>query len=206
MPFEELKEQIAILPNQVHEALERKVHVQMEASRLEDEIEKLEEQLKEEQEAESEEDEEENEDGDENIELINLEAELERLKVRLCEAEDRVELEFRRQTPKATDSYVKAAVGNDPEVNRLKLKIVDIKEESRIKKVTLQRERRAAWEARTQARSALRDRDEPNSEELVALKGQHLGALHEAMLAEVEVETLKAKLDSFKLLVQLESL
>ena len=138
--IDELKEQIALLPGQLGDALNRQVRAQLEVNKLQEQVVKVKARLKEQ----SAEEEPEEEVEDENIELIKLESNLERLKVKLGEAEDRAEVEFRRETPKATESHVKAAVGNNAEVNRLKLEIIDVKEESRIKKITLQRERRAA--------------------------------------------------------------
>jgi hypothetical protein len=101
---------------------------------------------------------------------------------------------------------VKAAVGNSTEVNRLKVEIIDAKEEARIKKVTLQRERRAAWDVRIQGRLAARNRVEPQSEELDALQAQLYEALFESMMADAEVEALQAQLDVYKMLVQLEAI
>lgn len=197
----ELKEKIAILPKQLREALDNQVRAQLEANKLQEQVEKLKAQLK----SQDDEEQPEEEGEDENVELIKLESKLERLKVKLNEAEDRAELEFRRETPKATESHVKAAVGNNAEVNRLKVEIIDVKEEARIKKVTLQRERRAAWDARIQGRLAARNKVEPQSEELDALQAQLYEALFESMTADAEVETLQAQLDVYKMLVQLET-
>lgn len=199
---DELKEQIAILPMQLREALNKQVRAQLEVNKLEERVEKLKAQLK----AQDDEEQPEEEGEDENVELIKLESKLERLKVKLNEAEDRAELEFRRETPKATESHVKAAVGNNAEVNRLKVEIIDVKEEARIKKVTLQRERRAAWDARIQGRLAARNKVEPQSEELDALQTQLYEALFESMMADAEVEALQAQLDVYKMLVQLEAI
>jgi hypothetical protein len=116
-----------------------------------------------------------------------------------------IELEFRRETPKVTESHVKAVIGNNDEVNRLKVEIINVKEEARIKKVTLQRERRAVWEARIQGRRA-RNKPELESEELDAIQERLSEALFESMMADAEVEALQAQLDVYKMLVQLEAI
>jgi chromosome segregation ATPase len=200
--LEQLKEQINALPEQLKDALIKQVNARLEVLRLEGQVDKLKSQLEEQHEDEETDDSSE----DDDVGLIKLETKLEKLKVKLCEAEDKVELEFRRENPKTTEGYVKATVGNDKEVNRLKLEIIDIKEEARIKKVTLQRERKAARENRMQALLAARNKIEPESEELNALQDSLDEASSKAMMAEVEVETLKAKLDTYKLLVQLEGI
>lgn len=200
--LDELKTQIELLPQQLRDALERKARANLGVTRLEEEVDKLKAQIK----ADDEEEEPEDEDEDNNVELIKLEAKQERLKVKLGEAEDKAELQFRRETPKATDSYVKAAVGNDSQVNRLRLEIIDVKEEARIKKITIQRERRATWEARVHTRRASMHKAEPESKELNSLQEQLYNALEEMMLADAEVESLRAKLDSYKMLVQLKQM
>jgi chromosome segregation ATPase len=199
MSLEQLKEQIIALPEQLREALMQHVDAQLEVSRLEGQIEKLKAQL-EGQEEEADDDSNE----DEDVGLIKLETKIDKLKVKLDEAEYKAELEFRRENPKTTEGHVKAAVGDNQEVNRLRLEIIDAKEEARIKKVTLQRERRAAWEDRVQARRAARNRIEPESDELNALQESLERASSKAMMAEAEVEALRAKLDTYKLLVMLE--
>jgi hypothetical protein len=199
--IDELKEQIAILPTQLREALNKQIRAQLEVNKFQEQVERLKATLKEQS------DEEEPEESeDENVELIKLESKLDRLKIKLSEAEDRAELDFRRETPKATESHVKAAVGNNTEVNRLRVEIIDAKEEARIKKITLQRERRAAWDARMQGRRTDRIKSELESKELDALQGQLSEALFESMMADAEVETLQAQLDVYKMLVQLEAI
>lgn len=198
---EELKEQIALLPTQLREALNKQVQAQFKVNELQGQVERLKSKLKEQND-----DEEPEEEGeDENIELIKLESNLERLKVKLGEAEDKAELEFRRETPKVTESHVKAAVGNNAEVNRLKVEIINVKEEARIKKAILQRERKAAWEARIQGRRA-RNKPELENEELDAIQERLSEALFESMMADAEVEALQAQLDVYKMLVQLEAI
>jgi hypothetical protein len=154
------------------------------------------------------EDEPEEESEDEDIELIKLESEYDRLKAKLDAAQDKAEIEFRRDNPKATNEHVKAAVGNNTEVGRLRLELIDAKEECKIKKIALQRARRQANEERLIARrdSWRRREPEPESEELVRLEDEKVHALREPAEAEVEVEMLKARLDTFKLLIQLEGL
>ncbi|MDQ1610427.1 MAG: hypothetical protein QOG00_358 [Pyrinomonadaceae bacterium] len=200
--LEQLKGQITVLPDQLRDALIKQVNAQLEVIRIEAQVDKLKSQLEEQRE------DEETDDGgeDDDVGLIKLETKLERLKVKLCEAENRVELEFRGKSLKTTEGRVKAEVGSNQEVNRLKLEIIDVKEEARIKKATLQRERRAAWEEQVQSRHRARNKVEPESEELNALQDRLDGASSKEMMAKVEVETIRAKLETYTLLVQLEGI
>jgi chromosome segregation ATPase len=200
--LEQLKEQISTIPEQLKDALVKQVNAKLEVSRLEAQVDRLKSQLEEQREDEETDDSSE----DDDVGLIKLETKLERLKVKLCEAENRVELEFRRGAEKTTEGRVKAEVGNNPEVNRLKLEIIDVKEEARIKKATLQRERRAAWEEQVQARHRARNKVEPDSEELNALQDRLDRASSKEMMAKVEVEILRTKLETYTLLVQLEGI
>lgn len=202
MSLEQLKEQINALPEQLKDALIKQVNAQLEMSQLEGQIDKLKSHLDEQREDEETDDSSE----DDDVGLIRLETKLERLKLKLYEAENRVELEFRSKTAKTTEGRVKAEVGNNQEVNRLKLEIIDVKEEARIKKATLQRERRAAWEEKIQVRHTARNKVEPDSEELDALQDRLDRASSKVMMAKVEVETLRAKLETYALLVRLEGI
>jgi hypothetical protein len=203
MTIDELKEQIILLPEQLKRALCQEAEAKFKADSLADSIDKLREKLKEQNEENDEKVDEEEE--DDNVELIKLESKHDRLKVKLDEAHGKAELKFRRDNPKATNEHVKAAVGTDSEVSRLRLELIDVKEESRIKKITLQRE---ISDTRMKARreSWLRDQSEPESEELNRLEEEYIQAQREVTKAETEVKTVKAKLDAFKLLVQLEGL
>lgn len=207
MTIDELKEQLTVLPEQLKQALSREAAARFKADRIEDLIDKLKEKLKKQNE-ENDEDEPEEESEDDDIELIKLESEHDRLKAKLDAAQDKAEIDFRRDNPKATNEHVKAAVGNNTEVSRLRLELIDAKEECKIKKITLQRARRQANEARLIARrdSWRRREPEPESEELERLEDEQMQALREAAEAEVEVEVIRAKLDTFKLLIQIESL
>lgn len=207
MTIEELKEQLTVLPEQLKQALSREAAARFKGDRLEDSIEKLKENLKN-QVDENVEGEPEEEIEDDDIELIKHESEYDRLKAKLDAAQDKAEIEFRRDNPKATNEHVKAAVGNNTDVGRLRLELIDAKEECKIKKIALQRARRQANEERLIARrdSWRRREPEPESEELVRLEDEKAQALREAAEAEVEVEVIRAKLDTFKLLIQLEGL
>ena len=207
MTIEELKEQLTVLPVQLKQALSREAAARFKGDRLEDSIEKLKENLKN-QIDENVEGEPDEEIEDDDIELIKHESEYDRLKAKLDAAQDKAEIEFRRDNPKATNEHVKAAVGNNTEVGRLRLELIDAKEECKIKKIALQRARRQAKEERLIARrdSWRRREPEPESEELVELEDEKAQALREAAEAEVEVEVIRAKLDTFKLLIQLEGL
>jgi predicted RNase H-like nuclease (RuvC/YqgF family) len=91
------------------------------------------------------------------------------------------------------------------------LELLSAKEECKIKKLTLQRTRREARDERLEARrrelwQRRQGKPEPESEELDRLEEEHSQALREVIEAKVEVEFLKTKLDTFKLLIQLESI
>jgi hypothetical protein len=209
MTIEELKEQLALLPDQFRQALARETEATFKANRLETSVEKLRERLKSQNKEEDEDEPEEDGEGD-DVELIKLESAQDRLKVKLQGEEYKAEMAFRRDFPKATNEHVKAAVGNTPEVERLRLKLIDAKEECKLKEITLQRARREAANARAEARRELwvrrRDRPEPESKELDKLEEEYAEALRMMMEAKDEVEILRAKLDTFKVLVQLESI
>jgi chromosome segregation ATPase len=195
--IEELKEEIYSLPDKLNRALERKVKAQVEVSRLETEVEKLEVRLKQEKEQSEAQDNDDNE--DEDTELIEMEAELKKLKVQLDEAESRAELDFRRNTPKTTENQVKATVCADENVSRLKLELIEQEVKVKTKKQTLQRERREAWLTR---RPSVRH-VEVDSSELDSLLEELAIAESKLMMANIEVETLQAKLDAFKMLIPL---
>jgi hypothetical protein len=207
MTIEEIKEHLTLLPEQLRQALSREVAARFKADRLEDSIDKLKEKLKTQNE-ENDEGEPEEESEDDDIELIKLESEHDQLKAKLDAAQDKAEIEFMRDNPKATNEHVKAAVGNNTEVGRLRLELIDAKEECKTKKITLQRARRQANEERLIARrgSWRRREPEPESAELERLEIERAQALRDAADADVEVEMIRARLDTFKLLIQLESL
>jgi hypothetical protein len=209
MTVEELKEQLTLLPDQFRQALVRETEARFKADRLEASVEKLREKLKHQDEDDNNEPEDEGSEDD-DTELIKLESAHDRLKVKLQSAEDKAEIAFRRENPKATNEHVKAAVGNNSEVERLRLELIDAKEECKIKKITLQRARREAMNARLEARRESwrrgRGKPEPESEELDRLEEEHAEALREVMETEDDVEVLRAKLDTFKLLIQLENI
>jgi hypothetical protein len=200
MTIDELKEQLNLLPEQLRQALSREAAARFKADDLEDSIDKLKEKLKDQNE-ENDEGEPEEESEDNDIELIKLESEYDRLKAKLDAAQDKAEIEFRRDNPKATN-------GNNTDVSRLRLELIDAKEECKIKKITLQRARRQANEERLIARrgSWRRREPEPESAELERLEIERAQALRDAADADVEVEMIRARLDTFKLLIQLESL
>jgi len=195
--IEELKEEIYSLPDKLNHALERKVKAQVEVSRLETAVEKLEARLK--QEKEQSEDQDNDDNGDEDTELIEMEAELKKLKVQLDEAESRAELDFRHNTPKTTENQVKATVCADENVSRLKLELIEQEVKVKTKKQTLQRERREAWLTRRPPARHV----EVESTELDSLQTELATAESKLMMAGVEVETLQTKLDTFNMLVQL---
>lgn len=195
---EELKEEIYALPEQLNQALARKVEAEIEESRLRTEIKKLEIQLKKEEEL-KEEVGEENDDGNEDAELIEMERELGNLQTELTSTEGRVTLEYREGNKKATDSSARAAVNNNEVVKNLRHKIAEQKSKIKTKR-NAQRGRRTF----TPARPLFRPRDfKPESPELDSLNEQLTTAENESARAEIEVETIKAKLTTYQMLVQL---
>lgn len=195
--IEELKEEIYSLPDKLNQVLERKVKAQVEVSRLKTAVEKLEERLK--QEKEQSEDQGNDDTDDEDTELIEMEAELKKLKVKLDEAESKAELDFRLNTLKTTENQVKATVCADENVSRLKLEIIEQEVNVKTKKQALQRERHETWLSRRPSTKYV----EVASTELNSLQEYLASAENQLMLADIEIETLQTKLDTFKMLVQL---
>lgn len=195
--IEELKEEIYALPGQLNQALGRKAEAEIEVSRLEAEIKKVEVQLK--KEAEQKEEEGEDDDGDGDTELIEMDGKLQELKIELTELESKVELEYRSSTEKVTENRVKAAVRDNADVKKLKREILEQDSKIRTKR-SAQRARRVA----PLSRLPRRPRDiELESPELDSLNEQLTTAENEATKARIEVETLKTKLTTYQMLVQL---
>ena len=201
-----LKEQIESIPATLSKALERRAKAQIEVARLKRRISKLEAEI------EREVDEDDNDEADESdgledeLALLKIESEFKTIKLQVSEAEDKAEMEFRSSAPKPTNEHVKAAVGSDPEVIRLRHECLKAEEAMRERKLTLQREKRSAREARPIARSRSRTAALPENEEMAALQEELLAAQVELILAESEVEAGRITLDTYKMLVQIESL
>jgi chromosome segregation ATPase len=197
MTIAELKEQIASFTTEYKQALEKQTQAVLECARLENEIEKLKTELSinEAEHVVS------NENADENSEIINLESKLEKLKLELALAESQVELEARRIHQRATESHIKSIVATDENVCRLRNRIVDGKAYIKTKKAETQREHKERLEKERQNR--LQIKRQQTNEELAVLQERLFSAKREKLLAGDEVEVLRKKLETLKLLVTL---
>ncbi len=198
MTTSELKEQIASFTAEYKTALERQTQAVLEYEKLEHDLKKLQNELQlsnENEEANSDESE------VENAEIIDLEAKLEKLKLELLYAESEVELEVRRTHARATESHIKALVGTDVNVHKLRNRIIDGKAYIKTKKAEINRERKENWEKQRQKR--MQAKRQPESDELTALQEKLDLAERESISANDEVEVLKTKLETLKLLVAL---
>jgi len=136
MTTEELKEQLISFTEEYEKALVKQTQTILEYEKLEDDLKKLQNEfllMNENEETGS------GESEDENSELIDLEAKLEKLKLELSHAESEVELEVRRTHAKATESHIKALVGIDENVHRLRNRIIDGKAYIKTKKAEVGR-------------------------------------------------------------------
>ena len=198
MTISELKEQLISFTAQYKAALERQTRAVLEYEKLEDDLKKLQNELT----LTSEIDEiNSGENEDENSEIIDLEAKLEKLKLELLHAESEVELEARRTHARATDSHIKALIGIDANVHRLRNRIIDGKAYIKTKKAELSRERKENWEKQKQKRT--RAKFQPESGRLADLQEKLFLAERESLSASDEVEVLKTKLETLKLLASL---
>lgn len=198
MTISELKEQIISFTAEYENALERQIQAVLNYEKLEDELKKLQNELQlsnEIEESNSEESE------DENVEIIDLEAKLEKLKLELLHAESEVELDVRRTHARATESHIKALVGIDANVHRLRNRIIDGKAYIKTKKAEISRERRENREKQKHKRTQLKL--QPENEELTTLKEKLTLAERESLSANDGVEVLKTKLETLKLLAAL---
>lgn len=191
MEVKELKNQILLLPDLYAKAVENQTQAFLEVQRLEHEVAKLENHLSREENNEI------NISDDTDIELINLELELERLKLNLAKAENSVELEVRVSNAKVTESHVKAFVGTDSEVSRLRNEIVESKARIKIRKADIQRKRNEIWEKRRVKRQKV------DSEDIDILKDLLLLAKKQLTIFNDEVDVLKIKLETLTLLAGL---
>ena len=201
---EQLKEQITSVPNELQKALEQQAKARMEVAHLEMQISKLEAEI----EKTSEEDKDNAPDYDDlenNLELLKMESAVERIKLKLTEAEDKAEIEFRRNTEKTTEALVKAALGTNPTVIELRNKLLDAKEAAKERKVTLQNERMKAREAKLEAIYKTRQDTAPENDKLFDLQEKLSSAKDVLMLTDIEVKVVLAKIETYKMLVGLEN-
>ncbi len=196
---EQLKEQITSLPNELHKALEQQAKARMAVARLESQISKLE------AEVEKEDEQDENDDLEDNLELLKMESAVERLRLKVTEAEDKAEMAFRKTTEKTTEGLVKAAVGTNPTVIELRNKLLDAKEAAKERKITLHNERMKAREAKLEPMYTARQDTLPDNDKIFELQ-ENLSTAEEALtLADIEVEVVRAKVETYKMLVHLEN-
>jgi len=195
-----LKEQIESIPVMLRKALERQAKARIAVVHLEAQISKLEAEI-EREDNQKDIDNFESDDLEGDLELLKLESNGERLKLQVTEAEDKVEMAFRASTAKTTEGHVRAAVGSDPTVIRLRREGLDAKEAARKRKITLQRERQAEREAKLQA--SARVDIVPENEKISVLQEQLEEAQEEVILADVEVEVVRTMVDTYEMLVQL---
>lgn len=139
-----------------------------------------------------------------DLSLINQESKLEHLKLELTEAEDKAEIKFRASESRVTEGHVKAAIGSNPDVARLRREVLEAKEALRIRKATFQRERSVAQAEQRDAQMFARYEEPVVIEDvrLVSLREKLLTANEELILAEVEVEVAVATIDAYKMLSQ----
>lgn len=193
MTTTELKEELISFTAEYRSALERQTQIVLEHEKLQRELERFQHELLMTQ------DEETSSGESESSEIIDLEAKLEKLKLELAHAESEVELDVRRDHARATESHIKALVGIDEKVHRLRNRVIDGKAYIKTKKAEIERERRESWEKQKRLQAKL----QPENEELFALQEKLASARRENLLADVEVEVLRKKLETLKLLVAL---
>jgi len=196
----ELKEEISLLPDEYKQALGKQTHFYLETSRLEQEISKVEKSLLSDQEENVPEvfDEEE-EDGT----LLDLEAKYNQLKYDLTVTEYKVEIRVRDGEKKRNESPIKALIGTNDEVCRLKKQVLSDEATMKAKKSELRKLSRERREKRPPYR---RPRITPESQELDELQAKLFTATSEHTLASDEVDAIKFKFETYRVLYGLESL
>ncbi len=203
LSLDELKEQIRALPDKLREALERQAKATMTVAHLETRMDRLQAEIDSER-GEIEEENAVNRDFENDLELLKLESTAKHLKLEVAEAENKAEIEIRRSSGRVTEGHVKAAVGTDSDVSRLKHALLDAEDAAKVRKVTLQRERRLAREAALEARSSRQPVAELLNPRMSALQSELEQAREEVLLAALEVEVVRTTVGTYKLLVQLE--
>src|SRR5689334_20734970 len=113
---EQLKGQITSIPNELQKALEQQAKARIAVAHLESQVSKLQTELEVVDEQEDNDDAPEYDGLEDNLELLRMESAVERLKLKVTEAEDKAEIEFRKTTEKTTEALVKAALGTNPTV------------------------------------------------------------------------------------------
>lgn len=202
---EQLREKIASVTSDLQKALEQQAKARIAVAHLEAQISKLEaeiERLGNKEDVRNTPD----YDGLENsLELLRMESAVERLKLQVTEAEDKAEIAFRKTSEKTTEALVKAALGTNPTVIELRNKLLEAKEAVKERKVTLQNERIKARETKLEAMYSVRKDIPPEDNKLFELQEKLLTAEDALILADIEVEVVRAKIETYKMLVHLEN-
>lgn len=198
MTIDELKAQLISFTTEYQKALEEQTQSVLEYEKCEENLKKLENHF-----LLANEIEEKNSDEveDENAELIDLEAKLEKLKLELLHTESEVELEARQNNTRATESNIKALVGINENVHRLRNRIIDGKAYIKTKKAELQRERKENWEKEKQKR--MQAKLKPENTEITEMKERVNSMRQRNLIADDKVEVLRKKLEILKLLTPL---
>lgn len=191
MTEKEFEKKIIELISKYEESLRRETNAAVKVNEITFEIEKLQKHLSKEEITSDDL----GEDSDEN--LIELDKELEKLKLKLNETESRVELNIRLSGEKVTEGYVKALVTIDEEVSDLRNKLIEAKAKIKVRKAEIQRNRSELWEKRRQRKSDI------ESDELSELKDKFRQVKDEQMFANDEVDVLKMQFESFRLLAEI---
>lgn len=207
----ELKERIQSFPAELRKCLEQQAKARIEIAHLKAQIDKLQAEIDEEKglrdEDEVENDSVVNDYLDEDLEQLKLESAVKRLKLELIEAEDRAEMEIRQSSGRVTEGHVKAAIGTDQNVCRLRRALLDAEDAAKMRKLTLQHEKRLMREAELEARAARYSQQpviEPENPEMSALQARLWEMQTELAYADLEVEVVRTSIDTFRMLVQLE--
>ena len=100
---------------------------------------------------------------------------------------------------------MKAALGTNPTVIELRNKLLDAKEAAKERKVTLQNERMKAREAKLEEMYSARKDTPPEDNKLFELQEKLSTAEDALILADIEVEVVRAKIETYKMLVHLEN-
>jgi hypothetical protein len=190
MTVEKFEKEVIELLSKYKDALQRETNATVKVNKIVFEIEKFQKYAVKEETG----DNDSSEESDEN--LIDFDTELEKLKLKLNEAESRVELDVRLSNGKVTESHVKALVTIDQEVSDLRNKLIEARAKIKIRKSEIQRNRSELWEKRRQRKSDV------DSDELLELKDKLRLAKDEQMFANDEVDFLKMQFDAFRLLAE----
>jgi len=197
---DELKERIAALPASLQEALERQAKAYIAVARLEAQKTKLEAEIQRQEAQDSDSDNDESDSLENNLELARLEANVERLKLKVTETEDRAEMAF-RALGKTTDAQVRAAVGSNPDVIAAKENLQDAKEALVERKIVLRHQRQEARDARL---NSMQDADVDVEDERLSKLSEGLAAAREeTILADVQVEVIRTTVEAYKMLTQI---